>query len=130
MLKQYLIVNEIRQADKHFAVLEKKLKDNPYFMNVGKIFSRNNTAHPHRIYHFPNGQGASVIKAFYTMEKWELAELQFKSDRPTRKMPKRKRLKKKWCKKYLNYTSNYDIIRFETDEELNEQLLEIKNRSL
>lgn len=129
-MNQYLILNNISQADKRFAMLETKMKDNPYFVGVGKLFNRSDTLHPHRIYHFPNGQGASVIKAFYTMEKWELAELKFQSERPTRKMPKRKRLKKKWCKKYLNYTSDYDIIRFDTDEELNEQLMEIKNRSL
>jgi len=83
-------------------------------------------------YRFPNGYGASLIKGAASFHLWELAVIKFEPVYKNR-MPKTKRLKKKYLKKYNEFGIIYntpvtsDVNRYAMNflEALNSDLWEI-----
>jgi hypothetical protein len=87
-----------------------------------------------KVYRFNNGYGASLVKGWFSMDMWELAVLQFEPVYKNR-IPKSKRLRKKYHKKYPESWINYrtpigdDVKRYHPKrlDELNNDLTEIKH---
>lgn len=127
MYTQYLIFNKKSQAKKEFQMVSKAMNGHPLMKSFAeKAESMENQ----RIYRFPNGRGASIIKGFFSFDRWEIAEIQFEGKAPQRKMPKKKRLRKKWEKNYLRFKLVDDIYRVDTEEEIRRELVRIMNRSV
>jgi hypothetical protein len=85
-------------------------------------------------FRFNNGYGASVIKSFASMGLWELAVINFEP-LPNNRLPKSKRLRKKFFKHYSDYSLLYntpvtcDVKRYANDDlhRLNDDLNAIKH---
>ncbi|AJD93054.1 hypothetical protein JMA_37360 (plasmid) [Jeotgalibacillus malaysiensis] len=127
MYTQYLISNRKSKVEKEFELMSAVLKDSPMMESFAE---KAKGMENQRIYRFPNGRGASIVKGFFSFDRWEIAEIQFEGKAPRRKMPKKKRLRKKWEKNYLRYDLVDGIYRVDTEEEIRRELVRIMNRSV
>lgn len=127
MYEKYLISNTKSLIEREFTLLQNTRPK----LNVPELpgFMSPSEEPNHRIYRFPNGHGASVIKGFYTMNQWEIAEIVFEPSPPLRKRPKKKRLRKKWASVFMQYdVMTNDIARVDEKQEIHKVLLRIMNR--
>lgn len=128
MYRKYLITDKKSQIQKEFQFLADTLKTTAP-EHIAFFAERAEKMENHRIYRFPNGYGASVVKGFFSFDKLEIAEIQFVSEAPPRRIPKKKRRRKKWEKNYLCYKVTDNLFRVETEEELKQVLHSIESRS-
>lgn len=127
MYTQYLLSNKKSRVEKEFELMSERLKGLPMMDSFAK---QARGMENQRIYRFPNGRGASIVKGFFSLDRWEIAEIQFMGKPPRRKMPKKKRLRKKWEKNYLQFDLVDGICRVDTEEEIRRELVRIMNRSV
>lgn len=127
MYTQYLLSNKKSKVEKEFEQMSAVLNGHPLMESFAE---KAKGMENQRIYRFPNGRGASIIKGFFSFDRWEIAEIQFEGKAPRRKMPKKKRLRKKWEKNYLRYDLVDGIYRVDTEEEIRRELVKIMNRSV
>lgn len=82
-----------------------------------------------RVYEFPNGKGASVVRASFTFHSWELAELEFTNTSPRKQLPKKKRIRKKWYKRYTIMREVVsEMYRYTDYKDVERHLLKLYNR--
>lgn len=128
MYRRFLISDTKSSIKKEFQFVANMMREEfpPYIASFADDIEKMEN---HRIYRMPNGYGASVVKGFFTFDKLEVAEIRFFTEAPHRKMPKKKRRRKKWEKKYLRYQVMDNVIRVDTEDELKDILNQIESRS-
>lgn len=88
MYRKYLITDKKSQIQKEFQFLADTLKKTAP-EHIAFFAERAEKMENHRIYRFPNGYGASVVKGFFSFDKLEIAEIQFVSEAPPEEFPRR-----------------------------------------
>lgn len=82
-----------------------------------------------KVYRFPNHLGASVIHGTFSMHRWEMAEFKFCNNFPRQRMPKKKRIYKKWMKQYSAWQEMVgEPMRTREFQQIESELLRIKNK--
>lgn len=96
---------------------------------LGYNSSFNNADSIQRIYMLPNGYGLSVIRGWMSWYLWETAPIKYNYSFPKNRLPKKKRVKKKWLSKYMtNWELIDDIERYKHFSEVESELKEIAKK--